>query len=59
MKENNKAFFEELSPEALAGMEDPNSPVTTALAMPVGTPTDSSSMVVEPPSRADSMDLDS
>ncbi|EKM56764.1 uncharacterized protein PHACADRAFT_207955 [Phanerochaete carnosa HHB-10118-sp] len=59
VKENNMAFFEELGPEALANIEDPNSPLTTIQAMAIDTPTDSSSMVVEPPSRADPMDLDS
>lgn len=59
VKENNMTFFDELDPEALANVEDPNSPPTVTQPMPIDTPTDSSSMVVEPPSRADPMELDS
>ena len=56
MKENNKTFFEELGPEVVAGVEDPNSPPKVLYSLP--TPTDSSSLVAEPPSREEPMDLD-
>ncbi|GJE98692.1 hypothetical protein PsYK624_149270 [Phanerochaete sordida] len=58
VKLNNKTLFEELSPEVLLNVEDPNSPMSIPQDMPIDTPTDSSSMVVEPPSRADPMELD-
>jgi hypothetical protein len=56
VKENNRTFFEELGPDAVAGVIDPNSPPTVLHSLP--TPTDSSAMATGPPSREEPMDLD-
>lgn len=58
VKECNITLFQQLSSEITADVVDPNSPPTTAFTLPPDPMSETSSLAVEPPSRADSMDVD-